>query len=309
LSRQDETTFIGWHGVSARVPSDWSLAAVGGDKRSGYLRVDCERMPRLQVKWSRKHIDLEAKRKEYIKRLTVGKRRRPTGLEVSTSVRVISKRSKPKKELLTFAWRGAQCGMGVFWNCQVCGRAVMAQASWPIEEERRETAQQVLESLDDHGIGGWDTWGVDGLVFLAPTEYELEGWRRMTRYLAIRLNRSDEKLKVERWGMVPLVLNGRSLGEWYEEENRRRRDVTWEAGETEVKGHEGVAVRGGRRRLAGRLRTQAARALRRPPAVEFEARAWHCPASNRLFLVEAVHRGEAEALEGAVESIVCHRES
>lgn len=303
----EETTFIGWHGISAKVPAEWSLAAVGGDRRSGYLRADYEQMPRLQVKWSRKHIDLEKKRQEYCKRLTVGKRRRPTGLEVSTSVKVISKRAKPKKDILTFAWRGAHCGMGLVWNCEVCSRAVIAQVGWPKEEEGRETAQAVLQSLDDHGIEGWDTWGVDGLVFLAPTEYELEGWKRMTRYLEVRLVRGDEKLKVARWGLVPLVLAERSVADWFDDAFGRRRDVRWEGEERQVKGHEGFAASGERRRLAGGVRTGIARAVKRPPAVEFEAQAWHCPESNRLYMVEALHRGEGEALQGAVESILCHQ--
>ena len=304
-----DRTFVGWHGVSARVPSEWMLAAVGGDRRSGYVRVDYERMPRLQVKWSRKHTDLERKREEYVKRLTVGKRRRPTGLEVSTDVKVLSKRSKPKKDLLTFAWRGPHCGMGLLWNCETCGRSVIAQVGWPIEEEGREVAQEVLESLDDHGIGGWDTWGVDGLVFLAPSEFELSGWKRMTRYVDLKLVRNQEKLMVARWGMVPLVLGDRSVRAWFEEENRRRRDVSWQAAEATIRGHEGVIARGERKRLAGSLRRRVARALRRSPAVEFDARAWHCQESNRLYLVESLHGGKGEALEGTVASVLCHEES
>ncbi len=308
-SIENRTTIIGWQGISARVPADWTLAAVGGDRKTGYLRVDYERMPRLQVKWARRRIDLERKRDEYVKRLTVGRRRRPTGLEVSTDVRVVSKRSKPKKELVSFAWRGAHCGMGVLWNCEVCGRTVIAQVGWPLEEEGRETAQAILESLDDHGVGGWDTWGVDELVFLAPDKYELEGWRRMTRYLEIRLARNDEKLKVARWGLVPLVLQGRSVAEWYEHTNLRRREVEWKAEKAAIKEHEAVLVIGEKRRVAGKLRTQAARALRRSPVIKFEARAWHCPESNRLYLVEGLYGGAGEAVQGAVDSILCHEEA
>ena len=317
-----ETSLIGWHGISARVPAEWTLAGVGGDRRQGYLRVDYEGLPRLQVKWARRHIDLEKKRAEYVKRLTVSRRRRPTGMEVTTDVRVVSKRAKPGKDLLSYGWRpsgtlkgpigvpkgGAHCGVGLLWNCEVCGRAVIAQVGWPIEEEGREVAQEVLESLDDHGIEGWETWGVDGLAFLTPEDYELEGWRRMTRYLELRLLRGREKLKVARWGMVPLVLKDRTVREWYEEANLRRREVSWVSEDEQVKGHDGVVATGQRRRLAGGIRTRVARALGRSPAVEFEARAWHCPESNRLYLVEALSGGEGEALHGAVESLVCHEQ-
>jgi len=306
LSKEKRTTYIGWNGISARIPTDWTLTAVGGDRRSGYLRIDYEQVPRLQVKWSRKHIDLEAKRDEYLKRLAKGRRRRPSGIEVSTDARAISKRSKPKKDIVSFAWHGPHCGLGVLWNCHVCGRAVMAQAAWSIRNEGREEAQEVLESLDDHGVSGWDTWGVDGLVFLAPAEYEMEGWQRMTRYLELRLVGGPGKLKVARWGLVPLVLGERSVKEWYEEENSRRRDIRWEAEETRIKGHDGVAARGKLRRLAGDFRTRLRKSIGRPPAVEYGARGWHCTESNRLYLVEAFHKGSAEALDGAVKSVLCH---
>jgi hypothetical protein len=304
----DETTFIGWHGISVRVPAEWTLTAVGGERKSGYLRVDYEQMPRLQVKWSGKHIDLEKKRSEYVKRLTVGKRRKPTGIEVTSEVKVISKRAKPKKDLVTFAWRGQHCGMGVLWNCEVCGRAVIAQVGWPLAEEGRETAQSVLESLDDHSVGGWDAWGVDGLVFLAPDGFGLSGWKRMTRYLELQLARREETLKVARWGLVPLVLGERTVAEWCRDLFARRRDVRWEGEERETRGHEGFRAWGEKRRLAGPLRTGLARAIGRSPVVNFDARAWHCPESNRLFLVEGLYGKDSEALQGVTESIVCHEE-
>ncbi len=342
---------IGWQGISARVPADWTLAGVGGDRRQGYLRVDREvggfGVPALQVKWASRHIDLEKKRAEYVRRLEgkgssrVGRRRITPGLEVTTDLHAISKRGKPKKQVLAYGWRGEgrtglspsatllgpngtkkglsvpSVGIGVLWNCEICGRAVIAQVGWPIEEEGREAAQEVLESLDDHGTAGWDAWGVDGLVFLAPTEYELEGWKRMTRYLELRLVSGQEKLKVARWGMVPLVLKDRTVREWYDETNRSRRDVSWASEEAQIKDHEGVVAWGERRmwgakRAALRARRRVSALAPRLPflhphaATEFGGCAWHCPESNRLWSVEALYNGEGEALQGVVASVICH---
>ena len=300
---------IGWHGISVWVPNQWMLAAVGGDRRAGYLRVDDESMPRLQVKWSRGPVDLERKRAEYIKRLTTGKRKRPTGLEVETGTQVLSSRAKPKKEMAAFAWRGPQCGMGVLWNCEVCRRALIAQASWRADEDDdgRETAQQVLQSLEDHGIEGWDTWGVDGLAFLAPTAFELDGWKRMTRYLELRLAHGRAQLTVARWGIVSLVLGSRTVKQWYEWQNARRRDVAWQATEALVRGHEAVTATGVRRGLIAASRRLGRRILRRPPGDEFAAQAWHCPESNRLYMVESI--GGGELLKGVATSIACHQEA
>lgn len=308
MREEERTALIGWQAISVRVPDDWILGAVGGDRKAGYLRLDDARMPRLQVKWSSGPIDLKRRRAEYVRRLTVGKRKRPTGLEVDTELDVLSKRAKPKKEIATFAWRGSHCGMGVLWNCEVCRRALIAQVSWPMEEEGRETAQGVLGSLEDHGVQGWDTWGVDGLAFLAPMTFELVGWRRMTRYLELRLAKRREQLKVARWGMVPLVLRGRTVKEWYESENSRRRDVVWKTQNAQIKGHEGVAARGMRRGVRAGARRWGRRLLKRPVGEQFAAQAWHCPTSNRLYLIETVV-GEGELLQGVVDSVICHQEA
>ncbi len=300
-------TLIGWQGISLWVPDQWMLVAVGGDRRAGSLRVDDEDMARLQVKWARGPIDLERKRAEYIKRLTVGRRRRPTGIEVETGIHVLSSRAKPKKQIATFAWRGRHCGMGVLWNCEVCGRALIAQVSWGADEDGWETAQEVLQSLDDHGVEEWDTWGVDGLAFLAPTAFALESWKRMTRYLDLRLSRGAEQLRVARWGMVPLVLGNKTVSEWYDLQSVRRRDVTYRAGETTIKGHQGVAAQGTRRGVRAAMGRWGEGLLRRPSGGSFGARAWHCPDSNRLYLVESIG-GDGELLEGVTASVICHEE-
>jgi len=131
----------------------------------------------------------------------------------------------------------------------------------------------------------------------------------MTRYIELNLTTKKEATaKAARWGMVPLVLSGRSLLEWYRDENRSRRDVRWQSQELEIKGHPGVAAWGERRRFAGGIRKTAARLVRRRPAIHFAGCAWHCPESNRLYLVESVHPEQGDVLKGVVDSIICHEE-
>ncbi len=293
------------------VPAEWTLAAVGGDERSGYLRVDDERMPRVQVKWSQGHINLERKRQEYARRLAFGKRRwkRPTGLEVDTGARILSQRSKPKKELAGFAWRGRHCGMGLLWNCEVCKRSLLAQVSWLDEESAsgaHETAREVLGSLEDHGAAGWRWWGLDGLTFLAPERYQMQKYRRLTRYLEMQVGRERVWAKVARWGMVPLVLQERTVQEWLREHLSGRREIASHTEEMDIKDHEGAAAWGEVRRFAGGLRRVAGRVCRRPPPPAWAACAWHCPEANRLYLVESLEPEQGEVLKGVVDSIICH---
>jgi hypothetical protein len=238
---------------------------------------------------------------------------------VETDLRAVSRRAKPRKQFLSFAWRGGECGIGLLWNCEVCRRAVIAQVTWLPEETFRETAQAVLESVEDHGEGGWQIWGVDGLAFLAPEGLELESWKRLTGYLELQLGGGRQAdslphLKVARWGMVPLVMGRQSVKEWFEKENRARSDASWQAQEMGIKGHSGVAAWGEQRKLAGGARARLMRGLRHLPRPMFVACAWHCPQSNRLYQVEAVEGQRRRSdpaptgglLQGVVESITCH---
>ena len=51
------TTF-GWAGITLSIPDSWEIAGISGDQKAGYLRLDDENMPRLELKWS------ESKRKK-----------------------------------------------------------------------------------------------------------------------------------------------------------------------------------------------------------------------------------------------------
>jgi hypothetical protein len=266
-------------------------------------------MPRLQAKWSPNRIDLVRKRDEYLKRLSVGKRRRPTGLQVEAEAKFLSGRAKPGKDFVTFAWRGPQCGYGLLWNCEVCGRALIAQVTWRPEERWHDVAREVLASLEDHAEGGWQTWALDGLAFLAPEKYELGKWRWLTGYLEFNLAQERRTLKVARWGIVSRVLGKDSLSEWYKRENWRRREVRFQVQEMEIKGHDGIAVWGEVRGLRTGLRALAQRAVGRKPVIQFAGVAWACREANRLYVVETVDAGEGVALKGAVEAVFCHGEA
>jgi hypothetical protein len=304
-----ELTPLGWQGIFTLIPRDWRLGAVGGDRKSGYLRVDDERMPRLQVKWNAARIDLIRKRDEYLKRLAVGKRKRPTGITVDAEAKFLSGRGKPGKEFRTFAWRGAQCGYGVLWNCGTCGRSLIAQVTWRPEERLHDVAREVLAALEDHSEGGWRTWALDGMAFLAPEKYELGKWRWLTGYLEFNLAQDERRtLKVARWGILSRTLGKRTLREWYQAEHWNRRDVSFQVREMELKEHDGIAAWGETRGLRKQARALAERALRRRPVTQFAGCAWSCPESNRLYAVETVDAGEGVVLQGVVDSISCHAE-
>ena len=53
MSDKGKHTWVGWQGVVAQVPADWSLSALNGSENSGYFRADNTASLMLEVKWSK----------------------------------------------------------------------------------------------------------------------------------------------------------------------------------------------------------------------------------------------------------------
>ena len=61
-------TVFGWQGITARLPEDWHLAALGGDRKAGYLRLDDSERPRLEIKWSDASVDIDKALDKYLQK-------------------------------------------------------------------------------------------------------------------------------------------------------------------------------------------------------------------------------------------------
>ena len=295
---------FGWQGVSARVPADWTLGAIGGEFRSGYLRLDDPEQPRLEVKWSAASADLDKALEKYLRSLEKGRGKREVLTEAG--VHLVGQRAKPGKSLRGFRWQGDRQAWGVIWNCEVCRRTVVAQVLGRREEDLAARAREVLLSLEDHGQEGELAWAVYGLACRVPEGYALEKHKLMSGYIQLEFARGHWRLKVCRWGLASALLGERGIRDWVELENIKRRDVTWEGYDLEVQGHAAAELRGHRRRLGHGFRRAMEGFLRLSPPVDFALQAWACPESNRVFLVESFQQGEPEVLRRVVGSIRCH---
>ncbi|MGB9596817.1 MAG: hypothetical protein ACPL7B_11095, partial [Candidatus Poribacteria bacterium] len=61
---------FGWQGITMEIPSNWELSALSGDYDNGYIRMDDENSPRMELKWSKlreKKPDLQKILDEYFK--------------------------------------------------------------------------------------------------------------------------------------------------------------------------------------------------------------------------------------------------
>jgi len=309
MSEAELATF-GWQGITGRVPGDWTLGAIGGDHKAGYLRLDDSNRPRLEVKWSEQNVDLDRALGRYLTAVRKRGRGRGRSLQVDDHARVLSRRSKRDKRLRGFSWSGDERAEGVIWRCSKCGRTVVAQVITAPSDRDQDLARAVLTSLEDHGRDGRYTWALYGMEFEAPEDLRLDRQKLMAGYLELAFAAGRRKLWARRWGMADVALAQRDLQHWYEVEEVRRRDVTWECEPAPVAGHDehdGLAVTGHRRRGLHRARRWVERLLRLRIASDFDGRVWHCPQSNRIYSVEGVHHEDARVVLEVAASVRCHQ--
>lgn len=297
---------IGWQGVTARIPAEWNLGALGGDVRSGYLRVDDEHQPRLEVKWSNAGVNLDQALTRYLGQLTK-KARRADKVEITRDTRLVSNRQQPGKRLECFSWQShSQQAHGLIWRCEHCRRTLIVQVLGSRAEELAPLARGVLGSLEDHERDGCYTWALYGFCVDVPKEFELMRQKLMAGYLDLQFEQGRRRLRVTRWGMAQMALGARSVPHWVEIEYLRRRDVHWRAFPLQQEGHPAAGLGGERRRPFHWLRKQAEYLLRFRSAIIFSGKVWYCEPSNRLYAVEEVHARDRACWPRVADSIRCH---
>jgi len=319
-----EWVWFGWQGISGLVPPEWNLGAIGGDYRQGYLRLDDSDHPRLELKWSQQEVNLSRALEKYLRALGRPRKvllgRRGLPIVINREVKILSRRAKPSKRMLGFSWRQGHLlgGAGLIWACQSCGRTLIGQVRAYGGEDAVSLAEEIFSHLEDHGKEGWLLWALYGLECQVPQEYHLTGQSLMAGYLELSFQKNRRKLRIGRWGLAASLLEKQSLREWFEKRmTALKRDFRWQACAIIIKNHAGLEMEGESRRLLRRL-WRGARGLilgslpadgegPRQSAAEGKGQMWHCPESNRIYLVESVFRPEPEVLAGVVESVRCHR--
>ena len=311
---------FGWQGISGLVPRDWNLGALGGEYKQGYLRLDDPDYPRLDVKWSFQNVELSKILDKYLH--SMGRPKGVAGIgkkplaTVTRDVKVVSNRAKPDKRLLGFSWHDntGLKGAGVIWACQGCGRIVFSQVRAYGSEDAVALAREVLGTIEDHAIAGNNCWAVYGLECEVPERFHLIKQGLMAGYIELLFQDRRRNLRVSRWGLAANLLEKKSLTEWFDSNAATvKSPLLWWANDAIVKGHPGLMATGEPLRLPVRLQKAALglgyrllgrrELLGRPDGL---SRVWHCPESNRLFLVEATVRPAEAEVDGVVDSIRCH---
>ncbi|MCX8053305.1 MAG: hypothetical protein N3B12_05820 [Armatimonadetes bacterium] len=290
-----------WHGISLRVPTDWSLVGVSGDEKKGYMRVDGPIASALEVRWSTaggRPPNLMAKGREFLSTLEKGARKKPFKF---------TSKIKQEGDAVRFEWKADRIGQGPLAYCAQCDRVLIAQMVSPRDEDVSKIARVVLDSMRDHRSDGWTSWALYGLEFAVPKGYAIEKHSLMSGYLSLAFKNRGKRLIVERWGLAETMLGGDSLADWY------RKDILpdikgfrTEIIEDRIGEHQGLRVTGTAAGIKQTLKTAAASLTLHPNPTKLTGYAWWCEASNRLFSVRATHLDGEEVAEIVRDFIKCH---
>jgi len=303
---------IGWSGITVRVPEDWALASISVDEKQGYLRIDDRDMARLEIKWvaSPGFVDLEQTVDKYLQTVKKGHKPDDQHFSIDRDIRVVSKRQMKKDSLTTFAWHTQQQqAYGAVWVCKQRQQTVIAQVlGRPKEDGLLDTAQGVIRSITDHPTDGWTTWAAYGFVCQIPEDFTLTGQQMYSALLKFSFTRETETIEVGRWGMANTLLQDQTLDQWLQRElGKELRRYKPESDETRFRGHEAVAFAGSRMPPLQGLKRFALHLMGRQAPHKLLGHAWHCEATNKIFVVHGLlDAANYELADQLRDRIECH---
>lgn len=310
---------IGWQGLTFQAPESWDLTGFSGDFREGYLRADDSEQQGIEIKWATESPraktppDVAARRRVYLNSLRAAARKKKVAFEEREQDPPRGMLRPERTRVEGFAWTGDRKAIGAVWHCATCRRVVIAQVLGAPSGRGGLVglAEAVLGTVACHDAEpGWRVWALYDLIAQVPSSFTLVVPQLMNVYLRLSLARGTDRLTIEQWALANVARRGAYLDEWVRRNARGElAEMRCDAREARVGDHPAVAFSGGP--ALGMPMARAAREAMRlqRPATRFQALAWECEASNKIYLVESLRPASApDALEEVAQRIRCHEE-
>ncbi len=312
-------TLFGWAGIQIELPTSWEISGINGDEKNGYLRLDDDEMPRLELKWAKsrkKKPDLHKTLDEYFKLVRKNYKR---GGNVSFRRNVDLIKDEDFLEdctVLGFSWKGSIRANGLIIHNPETKRITIVQIMGRLKENWRPTVLRIIRSISDRGDPELTVWSAYGLRLAVPNNYKLERQKLLSGYLLFAFTRGRKrKISVERYGPAEVLLN-----EFDSEENqletwfRRRyakaiRGYGFEVTPHNENGDERITFVGQETRLYDNVPLSPVlifdKIFKRMRLVFYM---WRCHHTNRIYVVQAIGRSDTseELAQEVAESIHCH---
>lgn len=301
--------WIGWQGFTFTVPAEWNLASFGGDAPKGTMRIDDGDGPRIELRWEtpQSSIDLEKSIADFVNRLAREAKKKKREFRPAQHPSIVQKSKKQKAQLVNFGWTSdnseplAAHGWGTTWQCEQCGRVVVAHLIGRASEKPRvaqQLASDIFTSMECHGQGGWQAWGVFGLSAEIPLDFALVRAKLQTGRLEIEWERPipngprgwwarPERIVLRRASAANLLLENESLEDW------TRRTLLWldkktgwsAAQEWVFRAHEGFSFLGTPKPIKQRT-AHVLRPKLRQDVTQTSLHVWHDEDTNKIVSLE-----------------------
>ena len=297
------------------LPANWEFGGLSGDYDNGYVRMDDENMPRMELKWSKskgKNPDLQKILDTYFKSMRKRLGASASGLKIKRGVELVKDEEFFKnRDVLFYNWKSNVRANGVIWYCKECKRIVVVQIMGYLKETILPLTLRILGSTRDHPEGHTNFWSAYQLTAEVPRRYHLEKRKLMSGYLLLSFVDGSRTLNIERYGLADVTLRDVDLETWfrgYYTKLLRKYGFSFE--ELENKYDHRIEMSGQEKRLIDQMPISPIFAIdkllrRKQIAASF----WHCKESNRVFVVLAISkRGTSELVSEVASSIQCHDE-
>ena len=297
------------------LPANWEFGGLSGDYDNGYVRMDDENMPRMELKWSKskgKNPDLQKILDTYFKSMKKRLGASASELRIKRGVELVkNEKFFENRDVLFYNWKSNVRANGVIWYCRECKRIVVVQIMGYLKETILPLTLRILESTRDHPEGHTNFWSAYQLTAEVPRRYHLEKRKLMSGYLLLSFVDGSRTLNIERYGLADVTLRDVDLETWfrgYYAKLLRKYGFSFE--ELENNCDHRIEMSGQEKRLIDQMPIAPIFAidklLRRK---QIAASLWHCKESNRVFVVLAISkRGTSELVSEVASSIQCHEE-
>lgn len=294
-----EWTTFGWAGIRLEIPSNWELSGLSGDEKDGYLRLDGEEMPRLELKWAqskKKKPDLGRVLDEYFKLVRKNYKRKEAKLHIQRHVNLVRDESVFEgREVVSFTWKGDIRANGIIFHCHTCKRITIVQVMGHLKENLRATTVRILQSVQDHPSEQNVLWSAYKLNVEVPRRYRLGKHQLLSGYLLFSFADGSRKISIERYGVADVTLKDQDLESWFRLKYAKAiGGYGFEITSRMHDGDEHLRVIGEQTRVTDRIPFAPVLAVDKVMRRQvFAAHLWRCHKSNRIYVVQAIAKRDA----------------
>ncbi len=312
-------TLFGWAGIQLEIPKTWEISGISGDEKNGYLRLDDDEIPRLELKWAKakkKKPDLHKTLDEYFK-LVRKNYKRGGNVSFRRNVEHVKDEDFLKgNTVLGFSWKGGIRANGIIFHNPTTKRITIVQVMGRIKENWRPIVHRIFRSVSDKGDPNHTIWSAYGLKLAVPNNYKLEKQKLLSGYLLFAFTRGKtKKISVERYGPAEVLLNEynsepNQLETWFRSRYAKAiRGYGFDVKQNEENEDKRIYFLGQQTRMYDSIPFSPVLVLDKiRKRVRLTFIIWHCLHSNRIYVVQTIGRNEDSELlaQQVAESIHCH---